>query len=326
MSMERWSFPLNFKNSSNRWLGEHPLNSPQKQKTDSKTSFWLSLIVGWRLKSVAVRWSLLGPDNGEANDDIYLPSNDDILGIIWSHGHVMTYMGIIWSHGHVMTYIGIMMTSLFHLMMTYMGIIWSHGHVMTYMGIMMTSIFHLMMTYMGLKTMGFQESWVGLCVCGHHHWLQWASQLSGSRVFQGGGSNNKKANIRKWGVISRHWVPVTGNPELWTHNVLQGGKDVLKSLKMSEEAFNATEYRLVFLTSVLLSGASYCWCRCHFDWWSINDWSSISAHFALCPWCQPVALSDNRWQQSWIILPFGLHWSWFSVAPGRASKSTFKED
>ena len=83
--------------------------------------------------------------------------------------------------------------------------------------------------------------------------------------FSKGGSNNKKANIRKWGVISRHWVPVTGNPELWTHIVLQGGKDVLKSLKMSEEAFNATEYRLVFLTSVLLSGASYCWCRCHFD-------------------------------------------------------------
>ena len=63
--------------------------------------------------------------------------------------------------------------------------------------------------------------------------------------FSKGGSNNKKANIRKWGVISRHWVPVTGNPELWTHIVLQGGKDVLKSLKMSEEAFNATEYRLV---------------------------------------------------------------------------------
>ena len=80
MSMERWSFPFNFKNSSNRWLGEHPLNSPQKQTTDSKTSFWLSLIVGRRLKSVAVRWSLLGPDNGEANDDIHLPSNDDIYG------------------------------------------------------------------------------------------------------------------------------------------------------------------------------------------------------------------------------------------------------
>ena len=74
--------------------------------------------------------------------------------------------------------------------------------------------------------------------------------------FSKGGSSNKWANIRKWGVISRHWVPVTGNPELWTHIVLQGGKDVLKSLKMSEEAFNATEYRLVFLTSVLLSGAS----------------------------------------------------------------------
>ena len=83
--------------------------------------------------------------------------------------------------------------------------------------------------------------------------------------FSKGGSNNKKANIRKWGVISRHWVPVTGNPELGTHYVLQGGKYVLKSLKMSEEAFNATEYRLVFLTSVLLSGASYCWCRCQFD-------------------------------------------------------------
>ena len=289
MSMERWSFPFNFKNSSNRWLGEHPLNSPQKQTTDSKTSFWLSLIVGQRLKSVAVRWSLLGPDNGEANDDIYLPFNDDILGIIWSHGHVMTYMEI-----------------------------------------MMTSLFHLMMTYMGIMTMGFQESWVCLCVCGHHHWLQWASQLSGSRVFPRGGSNNKKANIRKWGVISRHWVPVTGNPELWTHIVMERGKRCAKVAQNVRGGFQCHRVQIGFLTSVLLSGASYCWCRCHFDWWSINDWSSISAHFALCPWqlCCFVRcfIVDNRWQQSWIILPLGLHWSWFSVAPCWASKSTFKED
>ena len=120
---------------------------------------------------------------------------------------------------------------------------------------MMTSIFHLMMTYMGIMTMG-SRNLGSACVS-----VATTTDCNGLPNCQGvgfskGGSNNKKANIRKWGVISRHWVPVTGNPELWTHYVLQGGKDVLKSLKMSEEAFNATEYRLVFLTSVLLSGAS----------------------------------------------------------------------
>ena len=65
--------------------------------------------------------------------------------------------------------------------------------------------------------------------------------------FPRGGSSNKKANIRKWGVISRHWVPVTGNPELCTHVVMERGKRCVKFAQNVRGGFQCHRVQIGFL-------------------------------------------------------------------------------